>query len=405
MKFSPWVSFPFMSHRFSLMHLQALPTLAMNRLLGYSGSAITGLFFSIFLFEFFDLSVQMVLVWYLVAYLVRIPTHTLAAKIFSKTGLVPSMAIGTVGAIVYYLSLYALDVNVALAPNVFLGLAIFGLTILSAFYWTPFHVDFAEFSTKGRRGHQLALYYSAIRLLGVIAPILGGFLITQYGYSVIFLFAIFALLLSFIPMAHLPRTYVQYEFGFFETFKKMFSKDFRALTVSMMSHGAENIVGIIIWPIFLFSVFQGQYLDVGIFAGAVVIITLALQMFVGSQVDKRPVKRILKWGTQIYALGWFAKALVDTVFGVFAASAFHSFGSIMMRTPLDAIYYEKAADSGHYVDEFTVIKETAITFGRVLMVAILIGVTTWTSLQGSFVVAAVVSLGIAIIANAHAKKV
>ncbi|MBU1126232.1 hypothetical protein KJ758_01325 [Patescibacteria group bacterium] len=384
--------------------MAALPTLATNRLLGYAGSAMTTLFFAMFLFEFFDQNVATVLVWFLVSYIIRVPLHIIAAKFFSKTGLVPSMAFGTLAAVFYYASLYVLDTAVDFHPYLFLGLAIAGISLFNSFYWAPFHVDFTEFSSRNRLGFQLSLYYSAIRIIGVVSPIVGGFLIAEYGYGVTFLFGIFTLLLSFIPMVHLPETHVIYEFGFFESFAKLCSREYRPLTLSMMAHGAENVVGIIIWPIFLFTIFEGKYLEIGAFAGVLVVISLGLQMFVGRLIDKRRAENILSWGTKMYSLGWFFKALVGSVAGVFAASTFHSLGAIFMRAPMDAIYYEKAADCGHYVDEFTVIKETAITIGKIFMVIVLIGVTSWISLQSAFVVAAIVSLGMSIISRFHANR-
>lgn len=383
--------------------MSALPTLASNRLIGFAGSAIIGLFFSIFLFEYFDYNITITLLWFFIAFAIRIPSGVIAAKIFSKTGLVPSMVIGTIGYIIYFASLYVLDVYVDFQPFVFLTIAIIGLTILNGFYWAPFHVDFATFQKKGRRGREIALICSGQRIIGVLAPIFGGLMIVEYGYGALFLFAIFAMMMSLIPLVHLPRTYVQYEFGFFETYKKLVSREFRSLALPMFSYGAEGVVGMIIWPIFLYLVFDGEYLSIGLFAGLIVVISILLQLFIGNLIDKKPVKKILSWGTHIYAIGWFAKSLVDSVLGVFAASTFHTFGSIMMMTPMDAIYYERAADSGHYVDEFTVIRETAINIGRLLMTIILIGVTAVFDLQVAFIVAAVVSLGISILNNFQTK--
>ncbi len=404
MRFPARQSFPLTLHRFSVSHLAALPTLATNRLLGYAGSAVTTLFFSMFLFEFFNRNLPIVLVWFLVSYLIRVPLHIIAAKFFSKTGLITSMAFGTLAAVLYYASLYVLDTSIDFYPQLFLGLAIAGIALFNSFYWAPFHVDFAEFASKNHLGFQLSLYYSAIRIIGVVSPIVGGFLITEYGYSVIFIFGILTLLLSFIPMVHLPETHVMYEFGFFESFAKLMSREFRPLTVSMMAHGAENVVGIIIWPIFLFTVFNGNYLEIGAFAGLLVVVSLILEFFVGRLIDQKRSERLLSIGAKMYSLGWFLKALVTTIFGVFAASTFHSLGAIFIRAPMDAIYYEKAADAGHYIDEFTVIKETAITLGKIFMVIVLIGVTAWISLQSAFVVAAIVSLGMTIISRFHANR-
>lgn len=394
MRSHPKTSHPFLSHRFSVKHISALPSLASNRLLGYVASAITGLFFAIFLYEFFGMSLQSVLLWYGVAYFLRIPVVIIAAKIFSRTGLVPSMILGTFGLITFYVCAWFLDINFPANQYLLLGVAALGLAIMVGFYWSPFHVDFAEFTKKGKRGRQLAAILAGHQMIAIAAPVIGGFLIAQYSYSAIFVFAVIMLLLSFIPLHSLPHTYVTYEFGFFETFKKMFEKPYRAMSFTFMARGAENTVGVIVWPIFLFAVFDGAYLDVGIFAGIILMISILLQVFVGEMVDKKKPRKILRFGTDFYALGWLSKAFVDTVSGVFAASTFHGFGTIMMNTSLEAIYYETAADSGHYVDEFTVVRETAIAIGRVLMVALLLLVTYYFSFVGAFVAAAIVSFGI-----------
>ena len=197
-----------------------------------------------------------------------------------------------------------------------------------------------------------------------------------------------------MPLFFLPPFKVKYEFGFWESFKKLFGKRFRPMSVSMMAYGAENIVGVVVWPIFLYAIFQGQYLEIGAFAAIIVVIGLALELLVGRETDRFSAGKLLKYGTGIYALGWVWKGLVETVVGVFAASTFHNVGAILLRTPMDTLMYEQAADSGHYIDEYTVLREIALGIGRVLMLLFLVAVTSVFSIGASFFVAAVVSLGI-----------
>lgn len=56
--------------------------------------------------------------------------------------------------------------------------------------------------------------------------------------------------------------------------------------------------------------------------------------------------------------------------------------------------YEQAVDSGHYIDEYTVLREIALGIGRVAMLLFLVAVTSIFSIGASFFVAAVVSLGV-----------
>lgn len=398
-KSHPKQSHPLRLHRHSLSHVAALPALASNRLLGFTASSLTGGFLAIFLYEFFGFSIQAVLLWYAINFAIKIPFFVWGAKIFSKTGLVKSMMFGTLGIIGFYWTMYLLDSGVAIHPYVLMGIGMIGLMIVSVFYWSPFHIDFAEFSDKKKRGSQIGIFYAAQRLISVLAPILAGYIITRYSYSLNFFVSLVIAGASIIPLIFLPKFEVKYEFTFWESFKELFSKQYRGMTLSMMAYGAENMVGIAVWPIFLYVVFEGNYLEVGTFTAVIVIIGLVLEVFIGKQTDKLSAERMLKMGTGVYALGWAWKGLVETVVGVFAASTFHSFGSIMLRTPMDTLMYEQAADSGHYVDEYTVLREIALSVGRVLMLLALVVITSIFSLGASFFIAALISLGITRLAS------
>ncbi|MBT3231041.1 MFS transporter [Candidatus Uhrbacteria bacterium] len=383
-----------MHHKFDVRHLGALPELASSRLLGLASEVIIGVFFPIFLYEFFGLSLQWTLFWFAASYLTRIPLLILGAKIFSRTGLVKSMFIGSAFWIGFYAIAYVLNVAPEFHTWTFLGLLIASLSLHNAFYWAPFHVDFAKFTSKKRRGKQLGTLYALQRLIGVAGPIVGGFLIATFSYGAAFAVGIGCILASLVPLSFLPRTNVQYEYGFFETFKMMFAKKYRYLTLSMIAYGADSAIGYIIWPIFLFIVFDGAYLSIGIFASLLVVVNVILQLIVGKQIDHHHKRKMIKFGVDLYALGWFFKAFVSSVGGVFAASTFHTFGSIMMRTPVDVMVYEKAADSGHYIDEFTVIREIALSMGRSGAIAVLAIVTIFAPIWTAFIFAAVIAFGI-----------
>ncbi len=314
------------------------------------------------------------------------------------------MIIGQLGLMVFYVTIYLLDIGSGFSDISLIVIGLLGLVVVSTMYWSPFHIDFASFGTKGKRGRQVSLFYSVQRVLGVIGPIIAAYIILRQGYHITFLIGLFLVATSIIPILFLPKHKVEYEFGYFESWKEMFSKDYRAMTASMMAYGAESIVGVAVWPIFLFTVFKGDYLNIGGFAAVIVVISLLLERFIGKETDKVSARRMMKIGSSVYALGWVFKGLVQTVVGVFAASTFHSLGSIMLRTPMDALMYEQAADSGHYVDEYTVLREMALCLGRILMIAFLILITLYFSIGTAFFVAAVVTLGINRLADYHAKQ-
>lgn len=392
-------SFPFRLSKFSNIHASGLPSLATNRLLGYAAAALIGVFFPIFLYEFFNQSIAPVILWYVLLYGLRVPLFIVAGKVFGRIGLLKSMAIGTLGYTLFFAATYLLDVGVAVNPYLLLGLTIAGWAINSAFYWSPYHIDMAEMTDKDKRGSELSVLYSAQKVVGVLAPALGGYLVAQYSYQASFMIGVVLTLLSLFPLKFVPKIDVEYEFGFFETFKEMFSKDFRPMTFAMMSYGAENVVGILFWPLFLFTVFKGDYLDIGLFATGIVVVGIVLNVIVGKALDKKSKAKILNWGTELYALGWFFKAFVSTVTQVFAASTFHKLGGTIMGTARHTVMYEQAADAGHYVDEYSIIREMALNSGRVIMLLILLVVTAYFSIQTAFIFAALSTLGITLLSK------
>ncbi|MCR4314601.1 MAG: hypothetical protein NUV84_05150 [Candidatus Uhrbacteria bacterium] len=390
----PNQTFPLRGHRHSLAHMGALPALASNRLLSFAASSIVGVFLPIFLYEFFDLSVTAVLLWYAINFAVKFPFQVWAAQIFSRTGLIASMVFGTLGIMLFYWAFYLLDTGSQLGPFTLMTVGIVGLTIVSCFYWSPFNIDYAQFAPKTSRGTYLARLYAVQQLITVVAPIVAAWVIVSYGYHINFFLGLVLAGASIVPLLFLPAFKVKYEFGFWESFCRLFSRKFRPMSFSMMAFGAENIVGVVVWPIFLYAIFNGQYLEIGAFAAIIVVVGLALELLMGRETDRFSPSKLLKYGTGIYALGWVWKGLVETVVGVFAASTFHSLGAIMLRTPMDTLMYEQAADSGHYIDEYTVLREIALGIGRVVMLLFLVAVTSVFSISASFFVAAVVSLGI-----------
>ncbi|MBI5794651.1 MFS transporter [Candidatus Uhrbacteria bacterium] len=381
------------SHRHTLAHGAALPALATNRLIDGIAASMVGVFLPIFLYEFFHASITVVLIWFLVNFLVKLPFYVLGAKLFSRIGLTRSMVIGTLGVVLFHLSYFFISEG-AVSWKVLMAIGIGGLVLNGIFYWSPFHIDMANFTSEKKRGSQLGIFYAVERLLGVIAPLLAGYVIATFGYQVNFFIGLIITVCSLIPLLFLPRFQVSYEFSYLQSFRELFSKRFRAMTFSMMAFGAENMVGVVIWPIFLFKMFGGDYVDVGLFTAVLVVIGLLLELIVGKQTDRFSATRLLKIGTGVNALGWIWKGLVDTVTGVFAAATFHSFGAIFLRTPMDALMYEQAADAGHYIDEYTVLREMALAIGRVSMLGFLLLFTQAFSLSAAFFVAAAVSFAI-----------
>ncbi len=352
-------------------------------------SGFFGVFLPIFLYELFDKNIQLVVLYYLAGQILYLFLLPLGAQFLNKFGFKHSLQLSTICGALYYFGLRMLTAETVYVVVPFL---IFSITIWRILYWVPFHVDFAKFSGKKNKGKVIGLMQSTVSLIGVIAPVVAGFIIVNFGYNALFVMGIVLYLSSLLPYITIPKTREKFSWGYFQTWKKLFKRNHIGTTMAFIADGAECIVGAVIWPIFIFIILKGDYLKIGSVSSAVVLVTMTMQLLVGKYADKKPKKSMLRMGTFFYASVWIGKMFILTFFHIFLADMFHKFSKIFLRIPFDAKTYEIAADQGHYVDEFTVLHEMAISVGKILMYISIAIIMFFVSLKWVFILAAIAAL-------------
>lgn len=122
--------------------------------------------------------------------------------------------------------------------------------------------------------------------------------------------------------------------------------------------------------------------------------TIVFELFIGKLSDKISKKKVLKYGSLFYSFGWILKIFVSSVFHIFIVDVYHKITKSITKAPFEAITYDIAVDNGHYIDEFTVIKEMALHIGRSSAYIILIFISFYTNIQWTFLLAAFASIAI-----------
>jgi len=361
-------------------------------------SGFFGIFLPIYLYVTFDQSIYFVVLYYLASQFFYALFIAYGAQFLNRFGFKRSLQISTFLGALYYFELYFLnEETLFLVP-----LLVVTISAWRLLYWVPYHVDFAKFSDIKNRCKEVGVIESTLSIIGVVAPIFAGFVITKFGYNVLFILGIVIYLSSVIPFLTIPRTHERFRWTFWETWKNLFKKSSRNEVMAFMADGAESAVGIIIWPIFIYQLLNGNYLEIGAISTFVVAATVFLQLFAGRFSDKNSKDRVLKYGSILYSLGWILKIFIGTAFQIFIFDTFHKFTRSFLRIPFDAITYEITADQGHYVDEFTVLHEIAISIGRIAMYILVIILAFFVPLKWVFLLAALASIAVNIV---HFRKI
>ena len=159
-----------------------------------------------------------------------------------------------------------------------------------------------------------------------------------------------------------------------------------------MSKGLVDVIQAVFWPIFIFSILDEKFQTVGLITSGVLLVGLILRLFIGNLLDKFHKTKLVKIGVGLNATAWLLKIGVVSALQVFIISTYHTLALVVLGTSVDTLVYEKAADRGHYADEYTMIKEMAINLGRVVGLIFIAVLLFFLPLQVSFFVAAFVVL-------------
>jgi len=365
--------------------------LYLHRAIRNIGWGFLNLFGVIFIYNLSGERVEFVLAFYGIVSVIYFLLLPLGAKLFRYTSLHRLMIISTFFCLLYLAGFYFLNEN-----NRWIWAIVVALVFFDAFnklvYWVPYHVDLARFVNKHHRGRQVSFIAVIVSVIGVVIPIFSSFIIEKYGFSVLFILAGLGVLISALPLVYIPHTREEYEFGYLESFRKVFNKKHIKINAGYFADGFQSALGLYVWPIFIYLLLKGNYYGVGFVSALIIFITVLLRFMVGELTDKWDKEKLLKMGNVLYAAGWVFKGLSVTGVHIFLAGVYHNFSNIFLRTPFDALTYEIAADEGHYVDEFSVLREMSLHLGKIFLALVAILVYTWLGVVWVFVAGAIVSL-------------
>ncbi len=364
-----------------------------KRLIQGLATAMLGLFVPIFIYEVTGAQFWVVgLVYALVSLgyaLFLVP----GMYITNRVGFSRALMIGGLFSVPQFILLYFTTPD-----NVWylLGPLVFFMVGYRIFHWVPYHVDFTAFTTGGERGKDVSLMFATIAFMGMLGPILAGYVVQNSGYDTLFAIGIVLLTLSGISYFFVPAVDEQFTWTYKQTLQNLFSPKFRNLLIGEMASGAEVIVSLIAWPIFLYTVLKGDMLSIGALSTVIVAVTIVIQLFVGKHIDAQGNDKIqtLKRGSLLYAAGWIAKMFVISAGQIFFVGLYHNVTKIFLKTPYSAILYDMSGEQGHYVDEFTVMKEIASHTGRFIALLVMVVLTLFISIEWTFVIGVIASLAV-----------
>lgn len=241
------------------------------------------------------------------------------------------------------------------------GVACFALLhgLYRAFYWIPYTIEQERAPTPFPLLYEIIICY---------APLFAGLtLITQPFPAVRILFgaAVFALC-STLPAFFLPRLKETFSWSLSETFTRLFAREYRSKLLHSILAGIEGAVLFFIWPIAAFIILEFSFPSLGLVYSITLLCILALREWY-QRIARRLELHEAPLLHSITRLGaWVGRAASGAPITMILVNTFSFVTAPTQGITSDPFTLDQYADGGHFLDEYTALKEMGIAIGKLL---------------------------------------
>jgi hypothetical protein len=286
-----------------------------------------------------------------------------------RVGVRRALILGSLAAMISFGFLAQLFLSrISFYPDVAFTL-IAGFAIVSgiqrALYFVPYAT--AAALTESRAGHVLVRELSL-----ALVPLLGGYAITYIsgGVGLLFAFAGAVSLAAAIAVIEMPEIYERFEWRYGETLGALFARSHRGALLVAVCDGLQGAALLLIWPLSAFVILGQSFLAFGFVMAATFIVAFA---------GRFGIRRILRWmraDRSPYILAtiafssWVFRLSAGSPMQIIVADVYYHSAAQPRGRGVDVHAFDQWADNGHYVDEYTALKEMGLALGRILMCVI-----------------------------------
>lgn len=353
---------------------KGIDELFIHRLLFVLGKSFIAIFIPLYLHQV-GFSAFTIIIFFLIYFSVSFVTSFPVAKLASTLGYRTSSMISIPILACFYWFMRNLEPG---NLNEVYTLAILGGLGLNM-YWIGIHAELSQDSHDGKEGAETGLFFSISSLAKIIAPVVGGFIISSLGFNLLFSIAVIILVLSFLPFLYSREHHKGMELSLEKLVDKKHLKDF----ILFCFRGAINLGILVVWPLYLALVIGGA-VNVGTSGSLRAVGVVIFSLLIGAQIDKGNDGKVLVYGGTIFAISWVLMSVVASPVQAFIISLMNGLFSLALKVPLRSQTLKESIKED--VLEYYAFREVGFAFGRVIFLLLLVSSLSYLENETWFLV-------------------
>jgi hypothetical protein len=241
-----------------------------------------------------------------------------------------------------------------------------------AFYWIPYHIFFVRRADDGdhRYGTEIGKrgFFSGIATS--LAPLLGGLVITNLGYNVLFMIGIVLLLLSSLPTLIYVSEKKHGKHKVKDALKNfMLNKKYLNTTLAFSGNITSAVIFGIFWSILLFLKLE-NFVEIGLLNTISGILATVLLLLMGKVIDSHSKKGIHGLAVLINSLLHISRLFLITPMSYYLNNILDKVNSTAYSTCFTAATYEKPKEDE--LSNFMVYRELTLHGARIIILPVIV---------------------------------
>ncbi len=157
------------------------------------------------------------------------------------------------------------------------------LEVVQVFFWNSYYVVMTEQITKKSMGSNMGAVSFLLNLAAMASPVIGGVVITYFGYPILFLLGLCTMLAGTIFAVLMAPTHITDQVSWKEFFTWLREPGYRKLAVSYAGRYMNDSV-LVMWPLYVFFLL-GTVDRVGFLYGLSLFCAMLIVFATGSFID------------------------------------------------------------------------------------------------------------------------
>jgi hypothetical protein len=309
-------------------------------------------------------SISMIIFFYFLVSFFFILFSVTGASIVSRIGAKHSILLSIPSLILYYLGLK----NIGAMPYLFFLLPLL-LSLRMILYNYGFHLNYLLHSDKSRRGKEISNLGIIAIIAGALSPFIGGAVIVDKGYGMLFFISTIFLFLSAFVLLATRDKYEKNRISV-KTVRDYLSKPSNTWKIlSFAGYSIETIIGRIIWPLFMILILFSPK-RVGLIVTLSILVSIIAFYTIGRFVDKFDKSKILYLGTFLYFFAWVGRIFSNNTLKIFFIDSYKNISEKILQVSWSAKSYDIAQKEDYFL--FIVAREITFNMARVIFLPLLI---------------------------------